>query len=311
MSNTANKVIDYALTQVGYLEKKDGNLDFLFTKKENAGYNNYTMYGYEMHKLYPTVMDYPAAWCDCFVDYCFYKAYGIDNAKKLLGGNFDDYTKNSVTLYKEQNAFFLKNEKEPLPGDQIFFSKNGLYSGVYHTGIVRKVENGIVFTIEGNTSNGSEVDPNGGAVCEKSYALTNSRIYGYGRPPYDSDKIIENNVSCGKDGLKIVADKLNVREKPSIDSKIISSYTYGDRVQINKKSFNNNKVWFKSDKGWFSANYCEGWVLEENNLWWYIMKNYTYPQNEIKTIDNNDYIFDKNGWLIMPDRIDISGSIIY
>jgi glucan-binding YG repeat protein len=41
-----------------------------------------------------------------------------------------------------------------------------------------------VYTIEGNTSSGSEVIANGGAVCQKEYALTNSRIDGYGRPDW-------------------------------------------------------------------------------------------------------------------------------
>lgn len=310
MANTADKVVNYALTQTGYLEKKDNNLDYLYSKKANAGYNNYTMYGYELNKLYPDIIDYPAAWCDCFVDYCFYKTYGITTAKKLLGG-FNDYTKESINLYKSKNAFFLKNEKQPLPGDQIFFSKNGFFSGVYHTGLVKKVENNVVYTIEGNTSNGSEVEPNGGAVCEKSYSLTNSKIYGYGRPPYDEPVIIETDISCGKDGLLILADELNIRKNPSVNSDILGTYKYGQKVKVTKKAFNNNNPWFKTDKGWISGKYCEGWILEDNNLWWYVMKDYSYPKNEIKTIDNQDYIFDKNGWLIMSNRISESGAIIY
>ena len=39
-------------------------------------------------------------------------------------------------------------------------------------------------TIEGNTSSGSEVIANGGAVCQKEYSLNNSRIDGYGRPDW-------------------------------------------------------------------------------------------------------------------------------
>ena len=41
-----------------------------------------------------------------------------------------------------------------------------------------------MYTIEGNTSAGEQVIPNGGAVCKKSYRLYNSRIAGYGRPDY-------------------------------------------------------------------------------------------------------------------------------
>ena len=311
MANTVDKVLSYAKEQIGYLEKKDGNLSYLYEKKANAGYNNYTMYGYEMHNIYPSVMDYPAAWCDCFVDFCFYKCYGVANAKKLLGGNFDDYTKNSVNLYKGKKAIHLRDEGLPLPGDQIFFTNNGLFSGVYHTGLVEKVENGTVYTIEGNTSSGSGVDPNGGAVCRKSYSANYSKIYGYGRPPYDIDDIVQSNIGVGLNGLIIQATTLNIRKEPSINSTVVGSYKLGDKVYAVMKAINNNKVWFKSDKGWFSADYCEGWIFEENGQWWYIMNGYTYPSNEIKTIEGEDYIFDKNGWLITKDRLNSAGFIIY
>ena len=173
------KVIDIALTEVGYLEKKNGSC--LYDKVLNAGSNNYTKYGKEMHDLYPATMDYPAYWCDSFADWCFQKAYGISNAKGLLGGKFDDYTPNSAQLYKNKNAYYKSN---PQIGDQIFFN-NG--KRICHTGLVYKVENGKVYTIEGNTSSKSGVVANGGCVALKSYILNYARIDGYGRPNY-SDK---------------------------------------------------------------------------------------------------------------------------
>ena len=98
MANTVDKVLAIAKAEVGYCEKsasaykKDPTI--LDSKTKGAGYDNYTKYGRDMHKLYPAVMDFPAAWCDCFVDWCFQKAYKVSNAKKLLAGNFDDYTCN-------------------------------------------------------------------------------------------------------------------------------------------------------------------------------------------------------------------------
>ena len=59
MANTVDKVLNIAEAEVGYLEKKT-NAD-LDSKTKNAGYNNYTKYGRDMHKLYPSVMDFPAA----------------------------------------------------------------------------------------------------------------------------------------------------------------------------------------------------------------------------------------------------------
>lgn len=178
MANTASKVIAIAEAEVGYLEKKNGNN--LYDKTANAGDANYTKYGYEMHQVYPSVMDYPAAWCDAFVDWCFYKAFGVSNAKALLGGNFDDYTPSSAQLYKNKGAYYKSN---PKVGDQIFFN-NG--TRICHTGLVYKVDGSYVYTIEGNTSNASGVVANGGGVAKKKYTLNYAKIDGYGRPAYDS-----------------------------------------------------------------------------------------------------------------------------
>ena len=174
------KVLDVATSWVGYLEKKDGNINYLRDKKANAGYNNYTWFGYKMHQIEPAVMDYPAYWCDAFVDYCFYEAYGADEARRLLCGGFDDYTESSAEKYKKAGRWFT----QPKVGDQIFF-KNSIR--ICHTGIVVKVDADRVYTIEGNTSNGEEVIDNGGSVCRKSYALNYDRIAGYGRPLYRNE----------------------------------------------------------------------------------------------------------------------------
>ena len=185
MANTVQKVLKIAESEVGYLEKKT-NAD-LDSKTKNAGYNNYTKYGRDMHKIYPSVMDFPAAWCDCFVDWCFYKAYKTANAKKLLCGDFNDYTVISAQLYKNKNAWY----KSPKVGDQIFF-KNAS-GGICHTGLVYKVDTLYVYTIEGNTSSASGVVANGGAVAKKKYAKTYGRIAGYGRPKYDGTATVQIN----------------------------------------------------------------------------------------------------------------------
>ena len=189
MSNNVDKVIKIAKKEVGYLEKKSNkNLD---SKTKNAGYNNYTKYGRDMHKLYPSVMDFPAPWCDCFVDWCFYKAYGVSNAKKMLRGNFDDYTVISAKYYKDKKAWYTK----PKVGDQIFFTDaNG---NICHTGLVYKVDEKYVYTIEGNTSTAAGVVDNGGCVAYKKYTLTYNRIAGYGRPLYDKPKNTKPKVASG------------------------------------------------------------------------------------------------------------------
>lgn len=187
MANTADKVINIALGEDGYLEKSKTaylrNPAVLDMKTEGAGGDNYTKYGRDMHKIYPSVMDFPAYWCDCFVDWCFYMAYGITTAKSLLGGNFDDYTVASATAYQKKNAL----DTTPSYGAQVFFTKNGKVSGCHHTGLVYKVDASYFYTVEGNTSAGNNIVRNGGGVAKKKYSIAAYRgKVLFGHPKYDT-----------------------------------------------------------------------------------------------------------------------------
>lgn len=182
-----DKLIELALSEVGYLEKsaeayrKDPSI--LYKKKEGAGYDNYTKYGHEMHKVYPQTMDFPAYWCDAFVDWLFYKTFGVATAKNLLGG-FDDYTVASAQKFKDKKAY-AKGTSGIQPGYQVFF-KNALR--ICHTGIVVAVDSDTIYVVEGNTSpqkSSASVDPNGGGVWIKEYPFDYEKIDGYGIPPYE------------------------------------------------------------------------------------------------------------------------------
>ena len=191
MSNTVDKVLAIAEQEVGYLEKSSkaykADPTVLDRKTDGAGRDNYTKYGRDMHNVYPSVMDFPAYWCDCFVDWCFYKAYGLATAKSLIGGNFDDYTVASAQKYKDKKAWYTSN---PQVGDQVFFH-NG--TRICHTGLVYKVTESYIYTIEGNTSSSEGVESNGGCVAKKSYKINNSKISGYGRPNYDKNGSSNSN----------------------------------------------------------------------------------------------------------------------
>lgn len=203
MANYPSTVVNIALDEVGYLEKKsNSNLD---SKTANAGDANFTKYGRDMHEIYPSVMDFPAAWCDAFVDWCFYKAYGVTNAKGLLGGNFDDYTPASAQLYKNKNAWGTA----PKYGAQIFFKNS---KRICHTGLVYNFDSKYVYTIEGNTSGASGVIANGGGVCKKKYLLTNSKIAGYGYPKYDDEP---KDVTTVTDTKKVSDTKMPLIKKGS------------------------------------------------------------------------------------------------
>ena len=179
---TPDTVIEIAQDEVGYLEKSlvayKTDKNCIYSKKSGAGRDNITKYGYEMHKIYPVTMDEFSYWCDSFVDWCFYKAYGVATAKSLLGGKFDDYTVSSAEMYKKHNAWY----RTPKAGDQVFLT-NG--SRICHTGIVYKVYRHYIYTVEGNTSSKQVLEPNGGCVAQKKYALGYPNIAGYGRPKYD------------------------------------------------------------------------------------------------------------------------------
>ena len=74
----------------------------------------------------------------------------------------------------------------PKKGAQVFFTRNGKIDGVYHTGLVYKVDSTYFYTIEGNTSKASTVVSNGGGVAKKKYLK--SKYKGkvlFGRPKYD------------------------------------------------------------------------------------------------------------------------------
>lgn len=171
------QVICLAESEEGYIEKASNKN--LYDKTANAGSANYTKYGKEMHALQSN-MDYPAAWCDCFVDWLIYQAVGKDlaKAKAVLCGDIDDYTVYSANYYKKAGRWGTT----PTVGDQVFFTdKNGTIS---HTGLVIAVSDSKITTIEGNTSSASGVVANGGCVRRKTYDKTYSRIAGYGHPNY-------------------------------------------------------------------------------------------------------------------------------
>lgn len=165
------KLLTIARAEIGYLEKRSNS--HLDDKIANAGGGNYTKYARD---LYPSLQAQP--WCDMFVDWCMVQAFGLVDAKRLLGGGFSAYTPTSAQYYKDRGQY---HKTDPQPGDQIFFRGP---DRINHTGIVTEVTMTKVRTIEGNTSAGPAVIPNGGAVCAKEYSLDNSRIDGYGRPDW-------------------------------------------------------------------------------------------------------------------------------
>ena len=179
---SAQTVINIALAEVGYLEKAtNANLD---SKTGNAGYNNYTKYARDLANAgYYNGNKNGYAWCDVFVDWCFFRAYGkaAGQAAECQTGNLGAGCSYSAQYYKGQGRY----DKTPKVGDQIFFLDAA--GDINHTGLVYAVDGSTVYTVEGNTSGASGVVANGGGVCRKSYSRSYGRIAGYGHPKYPAD----------------------------------------------------------------------------------------------------------------------------
>lgn len=114
-------------------------------------------------------------WCACFVSWCANECGYIDAGviPKFAG------CINGVNWFRERGQW-IDNSAEPTPGMIIFFDwdkeETGGPDGLSdHVGIVEKVENGRVYTIEGNS---------GDSCRQKSYPLGYYQILGYGIPAY-------------------------------------------------------------------------------------------------------------------------------
>ena len=116
-------------------------------------------------------------WCACFVSWC------ADQCGYIKNGVIPKYAGcvNGVQWFKDRGQW-MDNTAEPAPGMIVFFDwdnpdgSSGPQDGQSdHTGIVEKVEDGRIWTIEGNS---------GDSCREKSYPIGYFEILGYGTPAY-------------------------------------------------------------------------------------------------------------------------------
>lgn len=216
-----NKVLSIAENEIGYLEKK--TISQLDSKTANAGSANYTKY---WRDIKPSYQGQP--WCACFVTWCIEQSFGKDNAKKLL--------KHYPYVYCPTMAELFKLNSNPKRGDIVIFYRNGTF---VHTGFVTGVNGDKFTTIEGNTSNGSEIIPNGGGVYRKSYynsKLTATRFVTLDWSIVSDNtpnSIVKNITIEPYDAYGIVnASSLNVRSLPSTAGEVIGQFANGDKVRI-------------------------------------------------------------------------------
>lgn len=115
-------------------------------------------------------------WCACFVSWCANECGYIETGviPKFAG------CVNGVQWFKDRGQW-MDGSAEPVPGMIIFFDwdnkgSSGPQDGLSdHVGIVQKVENGIVYTVEGNS---------GDSVRVNQYSVGHYEVLGYGVPQY-------------------------------------------------------------------------------------------------------------------------------
>lgn len=110
----------------------------------------------------------PVEWCACFVSWCsnecgYLEAGTLPRFASCSGG---------VQWFRER-GLWRTGSFEPRPGDIIFFdwADDGQDGSPDHVGIVERVGDGIVYTIEGNS---------GDACKAKRYSIDHAEILGYG-----------------------------------------------------------------------------------------------------------------------------------
>jgi hypothetical protein len=135
----ARRLLDSARGELGYRE----------------GPNNY-------NKFSPHLGMQNVPWCAAFVSQLLERT---GTGQGILKGGGSASVANLKQQFAEAGRYRAAPAYTPQPGDVIFFSAS-------HTGIVERVENGKVYTIEGNTSN---------SVARRCYAVGDRGIVGYGQ----------------------------------------------------------------------------------------------------------------------------------
>ena len=108
-------------------------------------------------------------WCACFVSWC------ADQCGYIESGIIPKFAGcvDGANWFKGNGQWQDRNY-EPQAGNIIFFDWEG-DGETDHVGIVEKCENGVVYTVEGNS---------GDACRQNQYTVGSSSIYGYGVPAY-------------------------------------------------------------------------------------------------------------------------------
>ena len=156
-------IVAIAQSQIGYQEGSDSAQ----LSGEVRGDSNYTEYGrwYGLQDM----------WCAMFVSWCAFNA-GVPTSVVPK----HSFTVSGLNQFISWGRAYTRAEAAagtytPQAGDVIYFKSSRNQNKTNHVGIVTGYSGTTVYTIEGNTSS-AEISTNGGAVCAKSYSITNTYI---------------------------------------------------------------------------------------------------------------------------------------
>ncbi len=185
----ARDVLAIAMSQVGYHE---GNSDNDMNGESTSGTRDFVEYNVLAGKYdndQGNGLSYGYYWCASFVNWCLRMA-GVSEAASGSEVScqrwYDDC--------KEKGIFSSRSDHIPLEGDIVFFRDEGSLVSSTHVGLVRCFDGGYIYTVEGNTSNGSEYSSNGEYVALKKHSVSSKYIVGYATPRYEkntTDKTVD------------------------------------------------------------------------------------------------------------------------
>lgn len=229
---SAVNVLNVARIQLNYHEKATN--DQLDDPLANAGDGNFTKYARDLWRVkFFNGSKTGVEWCAVFVCWCFWTAYGLETALKLLNLKLGS----TAAGVRYLRGFFEKAGRlvwDPQPGDVIFFwpKDRSDPEALAHTGIVEAVDGERVYTIEGNSNN---------KVERQSYKLSYERIAGYGRPGWFDE---EETMAALYDARVMTSGGiLNIRSEPRVAKATdIGDIPNGELLQVLEET---SDVWAK------------------------------------------------------------------
>ncbi len=180
--NQRTDIVNIAKSQIGYQEGSSSSK----LSGTVRGSGNCTEYGrwYGMQDM----------WCAMFVSWCA----NVAGVKTSVVPSHA-YTPSGLQWFINRGRAYSRSTVanggyKPQPGDIIYFKSARNSNICNHVGIVTSYSNGVVYTVEGNTSSAT-ISTNGGAVAAKSYSISNTYIRYICKPAYSGTSINTNTSS--------------------------------------------------------------------------------------------------------------------